>query len=59
LAPRRNRSWAVLELRRDRDCSAYDGEVIVLANKLQVKLVTMDAKVLKTFPKRTGSLAAG
>ena len=52
-------SKAVLELVRDSDCSAYDCEFIALANKLQVKLVTMDAKLLKAFPKRTISLAAG
>jgi predicted nucleic acid-binding protein len=52
-------SKAVLELVRDSDCSAYDCEFIALANKLQVKLVTMDAKLLRTFPKRTISLAAG
>jgi predicted nucleic acid-binding protein len=52
-------SKAVLELVRDSDCSAYDCEFIALANKLQVKLVTMDAKLLKAFPKRTVSLAAG
>jgi predicted nucleic acid-binding protein len=52
-------SKAVLELVRDSDCSAYDCEFIALANKLQVKLVTMDAKLQKAFPKRTLSLAAG
>jgi predicted nucleic acid-binding protein len=52
-------SKAVLELVRDSDCSAYDCEFIALANKLQVKLVTMDAKLLKAFPKRAISLTAG
>ena len=52
-------SNAVLELVRDSDCSAYDCEFIALANKLQVKLVTMDVKLLKAFPKRTISLPAG
>jgi predicted nucleic acid-binding protein len=52
-------SKAVLELVRESDCSAYDCEFIALATKLQVKLVTMDAKLLKAFPKRTISLAAG
>jgi predicted nucleic acid-binding protein len=51
-------SKAVLALVRDGDCSAYDSEFIALANKLQVKLVTMDAKLLKAFPKRAVSLAA-
>jgi len=52
-------SKAVLELVRDSDCSAYDCEFIALADRLKVKLVTMDAKLLKAFPKRTVSLAAG
>ncbi len=52
-------SKAVLELVRDSDCSAYDCEFIALANRLQVKLVTMDAKLLKAFPGRAVSLAAG
>jgi len=52
-------SKVILELVRDSDCSAYDCEFVALANKLQVKLVTMDAKLLKAFPKSTVSLAAG
>ena len=52
-------SRAILELVRDSDCSAYDCEFIALANKLQVRLVTMDARLLKAFPKRAISLAAG
>ena len=52
-------SKAVLELVRDSDCSAYDCEFVALANKLHVKLVTMDTKLLRAFPKRTMSLAAG
>ncbi|MCG3189360.1 MAG: hypothetical protein LKCHEGNO_01720 [Burkholderiaceae bacterium] len=52
-------SKAVLELVRDSDCSAYDCEFVALAMKLQVKLITMDAKLLKSFPKHAVSLAAG
>jgi len=52
-------SKAVLALVRDSDCSAYDCEFVALAQKLQVKLVTMDAKLLKAFPKHADSLAAG
>jgi predicted nucleic acid-binding protein len=52
-------SRAVLELVRDSQCSAYDCEFIALANSLQVKLVTMDAKLRKAFPQRAVSLAAG
>ena len=50
---------AVLELVHDNDCSAYGCEFIALANKLQVNLVTMDAKLLNAFPKHTISLTAG
>ena len=52
-------SKAVLELVRDSNCPAYDCEFIALATELRVKLATMDAKLLKAFPKRTISLAAG
>ena len=52
-------SRAVLELVRDSDCSAYDCEFIALANKLDIKLVTLDKKLLKAFPKRTVALLAG
>lgn len=48
----------VLELAKDSDCSAYDCEFVVLANRLDVKLMTMDRKVLKAFPKRAFSLLA-
>jgi predicted nucleic acid-binding protein len=44
-------SQSVLELVRDSDCSAYDCEFIALARQLNVKLVTMDSKLLKAFPK--------
>ena len=52
-------SRQVLELVRDTDCSAYDCEFVALAMTLGVKLVTMDAKLLKAFPKYTVPLAAG
>ena len=51
-------SISVLELVRDSDCSAYDCEFIALAEKLDVKLVTMDKKLLKAFPSRTVALTA-
>ncbi|MFN7835272.1 MAG: type II toxin-antitoxin system VapC family toxin, partial [Burkholderiaceae bacterium] len=50
-------SREVLELVRDSDCSAYDCEFIALANRVDTKLVTMDTKLLKAFPKRAVSLA--
>lgn len=52
-------SHAVLELVRDSECSAYDCEFIALATKLNTKLVTMDKKVLRAFPKRSVTLSAG
>ena len=51
-------SISVLELVRDSDCSAYDCEFIALAEKLDVKLVTMDRKLLKAFPGRAIALDA-
>jgi predicted nucleic acid-binding protein len=51
-------SRAVLELVRDSGCTAYDCEFIALAKKLQIKLVTMDAKLLKAFPTYAISLTA-
>jgi predicted nucleic acid-binding protein len=47
-----------LELVRDSDCSAYDCEFIALAMKLDVKLVTMDKKLLRAFPERVVALSA-
>ncbi len=44
-------SQQVLELVRDSDCSAYDCEFVALAKQLDVRLVTMDSKLLKAFPK--------
>lgn len=44
-------SQQVLERARDSDCSAYDCEFVVLAAQLSTMLVTMDARLLKAFPK--------
>ena len=49
-------SLSVFELVRDSDCSAYDCEFIALAARLQTRLVTMDKKLLRAFPKRTVAL---
>lgn len=43
-------SLGVLELVRESDCSAYDCEFVALARTLGMKLVTMDARLLKAFP---------
>jgi predicted nucleic acid-binding protein len=51
-------SLAVLELVRDSDCSAYDCEFIALAMKLDTKLITMDKKLLRAFPKWAIALSA-
>ena len=52
-------SRIVLELVRDSDCSAYDCEFVALALKLDIKLVTMDKKLLRAFPTTTIALSAG
>ena len=49
-------SQHVLELVRDSDCSAYDCEFVALAMKLGAKLVTMDARLLRAFPKHAVAL---
>ncbi|TAG46652.1 MAG: PIN domain-containing protein [Betaproteobacteria bacterium] len=49
-------SDSVLELVRASDCSAYDCEFVALALKLGTKLVTMDAKLIKAFPRTAVSL---
>jgi predicted nucleic acid-binding protein len=50
-------SRQVFELVRDSNCSAYDCEFVALAMTLGVKLVTMDGKLLKAFPKYAIDLA--
>ncbi|MCX7155757.1 MAG: type II toxin-antitoxin system VapC family toxin [Rhodocyclales bacterium] len=50
-------SLSVLQRVRDSDCSAYDCEFIVLAETLGTKLVTMDAKLLRAFPRTALALA--
>jgi predicted nucleic acid-binding protein len=51
-------SRAILELASQSGCSAYDCEFVALAVTLGVKLVTMDAQVLRSFPSLTVSLRA-
>lgn len=50
-------SRRVLELVRDSDCSAYDCEFVALGMELGTVLVTMDAKLLKAFPRHTEKLS--
>jgi predicted nucleic acid-binding protein len=49
-AEREADSRLILQLVQSSDCSAYDCEFAALAMTLGVKLVTMDAKLLKSFP---------
>jgi predicted nucleic acid-binding protein len=51
-------SRTVLELVRDSDCSAYDCEFVALATRLDTRLVTMDKKLLRAFPRLTVALSA-
>ena len=43
-------SISALELSASSGLSAYDSEYVILAQKLALKLVTNDKKILKTFP---------
>ena len=51
-------SRRVLELVRDSNCTAYDCEFVALALQLGVKVVTMDAKLVKAFPQHVKALVA-
>lgn len=50
-------SFEVLKLARDSGCSAYDCEFVSLAMRLDVKLVTEDAKLRNAFPTITMALS--
>ena len=43
------RSYQVLELCFQSNCTAYDCEYVALANDLDIPLVTFDKKVIRTF----------
>lgn len=47
----------VLRLAKASGCSAYDCEYVALAEFLDLKLVTADAKLRKAFPQRTVALS--
>ena len=46
----------VMNLVSSSNCSSYDCEFVALAQKLNIKLVTNDKKVLKAFPETAVSL---
>ncbi|MBL8383456.1 MAG: type II toxin-antitoxin system VapC family toxin [Burkholderiales bacterium] len=46
----------VLRLSRESGCSAYDCEYVALADFLDIRLVTADAKLAKAFPQRVADL---
>lgn len=50
-------SLAVLKLAAASGCSAYDCEYVALAEHLDAKVVSADAKLRKAFPKRVVSLS--
>lgn len=51
-------SHCVLALVCGSDCSAYDCEFVAVAQMLGAPLITMDAKLLRAFPKTARSLGA-
>jgi predicted nucleic acid-binding protein len=51
-------SHRVLKLAAEFNCSAYDAEFVVLANELDIPLVTVDKQLLSTFPSRALSPTA-
>jgi len=48
----------VLDLVAVSDCSAYDCEYVALARHLNVRLVTVDNKILRSFPETAIELDA-
>ncbi len=52
------KSTDVLTLAAQSACSAYDCEFVALATALDTRLITVDGKLLRTFPDRAKPLAA-
>lgn len=50
-------SSQVLRLASESSCSAYDCEFVALAKSLDVKLVTADKQVIRSFPETARALA--
>jgi predicted nucleic acid-binding protein len=46
-------SVQVYNLADKSDCSSYDCEFISLAEDLDIKLITMDKQILRSFPERS------
>jgi len=46
-------SMQVYNLADKSDCSSYDCEFISLAEDLDIKLITMDKQILRSFPERS------
>ena len=46
-------SVQVYNLADKSDCSSYDCEFVSLAEDLELKLITMDKKILRSFPERS------
>ena len=51
------KSDSILNLAKNSGLSAYDCEYVLLAQKLEIKLVTNDRKILNSFPELTVSLS--
>lgn len=48
-------SVRVYDLANKSDCSSYDCEFISLAEELDIKLITMDKQILRSFPERSAN----
>jgi predicted nucleic acid-binding protein len=51
-------SAAVLEFAHRSGCTTYDCEFVAVAESLKISLVTLDAAILKAFPRRATPLGA-
>jgi len=46
----------VLRLAQSSRCSAYDCEFVTLAKKFEIPLITLDKKILESFPETATNL---
>jgi predicted nucleic acid-binding protein len=49
---------SVLEFAHRSGCTTYDCEFVAVAESLKISLVTLDAAILKAFPRRATPLGA-